>query len=459
MDKENELIDKLAMLVAEAGGVAYFVGGRVRDQLFFVENKDIDIEVHGIEPNRLYEILEGVGSPITIGKSFGVYSLRGTNIDIAMPRVERAIGSGHRDFEVFIDPTIGTYRAAKRRDYTINSLMQNILTGELVDHFGGREDIRNRVLRHVDDESFAEDPLRVLRGAQFASRFELEIAPETLELCKEIDLSALSRERVEGELRKALLKGTRPSIFFESLKEMNQLDYWFPELEKLIGLEQDPIFHPEGDVWVHTMEVIDRAAKMRSVVSNPYAFMLLSLTHDLGKIVTTEFIKGRWHAYGHETKGIPLIDAFLHRIIGDKAIIRYVKNMVPLHMRPNMLAYNKSAVKVTNRLFDEATSPIDLIYFAMADKPVVSGDDPYEGDTEFLKERLAIYERTMTKPYVTGLDLINSGLAPGEYFNDALRYSHKLRLAGVDKDAALKQTLSYVRKNMFKDERRDKGKK
>jgi len=439
---------KIAELVKAAGGRVFYVGGFVRDKILGIENKDIDIEVHGISPEKLLDILSSLGHARMFGESFGVYSLDGYDIDIAMPRKEHATGRGHRDFEVSVDPFIGVINAARRRDFTVNALMEDVLTGEIIDSFGGISDLNNKILRHVDNESFSEDPLRVLRGAQFASRFQFAIHPSTLALCKSIDISTLSKERIEGELKKALLKGTKPSIFFNSLKEMGQLHTWFPELEKLIGLKQDKIYHPEGDVWTHTMEVIDRGAGYRDKVSNPYAFMLLCLTHDLGKIITTETIGERIHAYEHETKGLPIIEEFLHRITNEKEVISYVKNMVPLHMKPNMVAYSKSAVKTTNKMFDDAVSAKDLIYFSMSDKPVMSGADPFTGDSAFLFERLKKYEDTMAKPFVNGQDLINAGLTPSEYFSEALSYAHKLRLAGIDKDNALKQTLSYARKGI-----------
>ena len=260
------------------------------------------------------------------------------------------------------------------------------------------------------------------------------------------DLNSLSRERVEEELRKALLESDKPSVFFETLREKDQLDVWFPELKQLIGLEQDQVFHPEGDVWVHTMEVIDRAAGVRDKTSDPYAFMLLALTHDLGKIITTEVINGRIHAYEHETKGVPIVQAFVSRLTDDPGVLEYVSNMVPLHMRPNVAAYSKPAMKSTNRMFDAAKAPEDLIYFAMADKPVISGKDPFSGDSGFLFERLAAYEETMMKPHVTERDLTEAGLEPGEYFPELLEYAHKLRLAGIDKENAMKQVLAYARK-------------
>ena len=442
----SSIAEKIAESVKDAGGRTFYVGGFVRDRLLGTMSKDVDIEVHGIEPDRLYAILETLGEPFTFGRSFGVYALKGEDIDIAMPRRERATGRGHRDFEIEVDPFIGTCAAAKRRDFTINALMEDVLTGEIIDHFGGREDLSCGVIRHIDDASFVEDPLRVLRAAQFAARFGFTVDPSTIGLCRGIDLRALSRERVEEELKKALLKADKPSIFFETLRSMDQLDCWFPEMKPLIGLEQDPVFHPEGDVWTHTMEVVDRAAGYRDRAADPFRFMLLALTHDFGKAVTTEEKNGRIHAYGHETEGMPLINNFIKRITNEKDVIDYVDNMVPLHMRPNVSAYSRPALKSTNRMFDEACAPGDLVWFAAADRPVFAGADEFQGDTEFLLERLKAYEETMAKPYVAGRDLIEAGLEPSEDFAEILAYAHKLRLAGIEKESALKQTLAYARK-------------
>ena len=229
---DKKLSTSIAQAVAEAGGRAFLVGGIVRDRLLGIESKDIDIEVHGVEPQRLELILEKVAPRreegkksgcFTKGASFGVYGIYGSSIDIAMPRTEAATGRGHKDFEVFVDPFIGTGKAAERRDFTINAMMQDILSGEVLDEFGGKEDLEKGILRHITDDGFREDPLRVFRAAQFAARFNFRVAPETIKLCSSMDTGALSRERVMGELEKALLKAEKPSIFFEVLREMNQL--------------------------------------------------------------------------------------------------------------------------------------------------------------------------------------------------------------------------------------------
>lgn len=446
-DPAMEKAREIAWLVEKRGGRAFFVGGFVRDRLLNIENKDVDMEVHGIEAEELKEILCRIGRPLEYGASFGIMSIRGLDLDIAIPRKERATGNGHRDFLVEVDPFIGPEKAARRRDFTMNAMMEDVLTGEIMDFFGGREDLKKGIIRHVDPRTFPEDPLRVLRAAQFAARFSFSIAPETVDLCRTMDLSALSRERVEEELRKALVKGKEPSRFFQSLRQMGQLHCWFPELEQLIGLEQDPVFHPEGDVWNHTMEVIDRAAPFREEVSDPFAFMLLCLTHDLGKILTTEEIKGRIHAYRHETEGAPLIRDFLSRLVSEKKIRSYVMNMVPLHMKPNVAAKVHPALKSTNRLFDQALAPEDLIWFARADAPVRAGAEAFTGDPGFLMDRLDQYRQIMARPWFTGSDLMEKGLEPGADFGEFLAYAHKMRLAGVDRDSALKQTLAYARKS------------
>ena len=369
------------------------------------------------------------------------------DIDIAMPRKEECRGRGHRDFDVFVDPHIGTMGAARRRDFTVNAMMADVLSGEIIDHYGGRCDLENKIIRHVDEKSFAEDPLRVLRGCQFAARFEFEIAEETIALCRDMDISTLPRERIMGELEKAMLKAARPSIFFEQLRRMDQLSLWFPELEALIGLPQNEKYHMEGDVWVHTMMVLDQAAKLREYTADPLAFMMSALCHDFGKAVATEVVNGELHAYDHETKGLPIIENFLKRITGEVALRKYVLNMAELHMKPNMMAAQGSSVKSTNRMLDQSVDPEGLLCLAIADGLGKISPRPYVSHNDFFRERLSIYKEYMSRPQVSGRDLIDSGLMPDKSFSDYLAYAHKLHLAGVEKESALKQTLAYARSN------------
>ena len=223
----------LASKVKEKGGRAFYVGGYVRDLLLNIPNKDIDIEVHGIAEKDLVAILNEIGEVDYYGRSFGIYALRHEDIEVALPRSEKVLGTGHRDFEISVNPDMGYKNAALRRDFTINALMMDVLSHEILDYFNGTDDLNKGIIRHVNDASFVEDPLRVYRAAQFASRFGFKIDERTVELCKGIDTFVLSRERIEEELKKALLKAERAEIFFECLKEMNQKDVWFKRVNNL----------------------------------------------------------------------------------------------------------------------------------------------------------------------------------------------------------------------------------
>lgn len=445
-EKNMGMARRIAERVAAAGGRTFFVGGIVRDRLLGRENKDVDIEVHGVTPRRLEEILEQLGEVIQTGVSFGVFGLRSYDIDIAMPRKEKAVGRGHRDFAVFVDPFIGCERAALRRDFTINAMMEDVLTGEVLDFFGGRADLASGLIRHVSDATFQEDALRVLRAAQFAARFQFRIAEETAELSRGMPLEELAPERVLGELSKALLKADKPGIFFAEMRRMGQLSCWFPEAEALIGVPQSPVHHPEGDVWTHTMMVLDAAARFRDAAVYPLGFMLAALAHDFGKAVSTVIADGRIRAIGHEQTGVRIAKRFLGRISSAARLRTYVLNMVGLHMEPNMMAEAGSGVKATTRMFDRAVCPEDLLLLARADRLGRGGAEP-DGETEaFLQARYARYRELMALPFVRGRDLIEAGIRPGADFHEALGHAHKLRLAGVPKQEALAQTIAYIRK-------------
>ena len=445
-DKNQAMAHRVAEAAAEAGGRVYYVGGFVRDRLRGEESKDVDIEVHGIPAPQLEAMLDTLGARTEMGASFGIYGLKHYDLDIAMPRQEQATGRGHRDFAVFTDPFLGTEKAALRRDFTINAMMEDVLTGEIIDHFGGQGDLKRGIIRHVNDASFGEDPLRVLRAAQFAARFGFSVAEETVALCRTMDLSTLASERVMGELEKALLKAEKPSIFFEVLREMNQLEDWFPEVQALIGIPQEPRFHPEGDVWNHTMLVLDQAAALRAQAKGPLAFMLSALCHDFGKRDAIQVDNGRIRALGHEAAGLPIAEAFLSRITTEKKLHTYVRSMVELHMRPNILVGQQSGVKSYCRLFDQSVCPDDLLLLAKADALGCGTEKNYTPTEDVLRRMLEVYEARMSRPFVQGADLLEAGFQPGKDFSEALAYAHKLRLAGVEKEEALHQTIGFLSK-------------
>ena len=446
-EQDLQLSVEIARRVAESGGRAMYVGGMVRDALMGVACKDIDIEVYGLKPQALKALLSGLGRVMEMGASFGVYGLQHSAIDIAMPRRERCVGVKHTDFEVSVDPDMSFEDATMRRDLTINAMMRDVLTGELVDLWNGRRDLEKRIIRHVSDATFPEDALRVFRVAQFAARFEGAVAPETMALCRRMDVSGVSHERVFDEMNKALIKADRPSIFFRVLREMDHLKEFFPELESCVGVAQSPEHHPEGDVFEHTMLVLDCAASLRSRAQWPMAFMIAALLHDLGKSTATEVQPdGRITAYRHEVLGLPLCEAQLRRLTGQTKLIGYVKNMMLLHMRPNILAHAKSKKKKTRQLFDLSVCPEDLILLSRAD---ASGklDRPYDdADEAFLRERLEDYRRVLERPMVTGRDLIAAGLKPGPRFSDWLSRARLLHFSGIERDRVLDQVVREARR-------------
>lgn len=481
---------EIAQLIADHGGRAYFVGGFVRDQLrakvsrtahpletpnLLEEIVDLDVEVHNLLPDTLLAILSRFGTVDKIGKSFGIYTLHGYPIDFALPRKESCVGRGHRDFEVQIDPYLGLAKAAERRDFTANACLQDILTGEIVDPYGGFSDITDAQLRHVSDLHFAEDALRVLRAAQFASRFSWCVHPDTVKLCQKVDLNHLSKERIAGELNKALLKSDRPSIFFSTLREMGQLKPWFSEVADLIGVKQSAEHHAEGDVWTHTMFVLDQAAKLRHQAENPLVFMLAALLHDFGKFTKTTIKEGKIRSLGHEEDSVVLGERFLHRIYGTQARHKLILNHVANHMRPNTLARDRSSLLATNRLFDQSLSPHDLLLLAKADDcgrikasalledilpwQIRDSEETFDRnfyykeaylqkcaeDEAFLQERKTAYENLMKLPEVQGRDLMALGIRPSPLWKKILHFSHDLHLRGFAKAEVLLKTLDYAK--------------
>lgn len=453
---------KIAKKVKEVGGIAYFVGGYVRDSILDIPNKDIDIEIHGIKPEILKNILSELGDIQTIGNAFGIYNLKGYDLDIALPRKERCIGTGHKDFEVYVDPYIGTHAAARRRDFTINALMKNILTGEIVDEFNGLNDLKNHIIRHVDSSTFREDPLRVLRACQFAARFNFKIASETINLCKTMDLSTLPKERIAGELSKALLKADKPSVFFNSLYECEQTE-WFKEVYALKGIKQNSVYHPEGDVYMHTMSVLDQASDLFPAgIDNPdryLPFMLSALCHDFGKVNTTEINnKGQICTINHEITGIPIANNFLKRIYNNKSFTKYVDNMIEYHMKAHNCFDNRSRTRTTNLMFDKLLYPKDFILLVYADSIGHDLDnldnrqfnmflEKAMTESGFLTDRYLDYGKRISEPHITAEDLINIGLKPSPLFKIILDKAWDMHLKGIKKEHVLKQVADILTEN------------
>lgn len=425
----------IAQKAQSLGGRAYFVGGYVRDAALGVQSKDVDLEVYGLAPEALFALMGEFGEAYEKGAAFRVFGLKHSEIDVAMPRRESRTGAGHRDFAVAVDPFLPPQVAASRRDFTINAMMMDVLSGEILDFFGGRRDLQNHIIRHVSDASFADDALRAYRAAQFAARLEATVASETVALIRQMDVSALSRERVFDEMKKALLRAARPGDYFFWLRAFGLLP------QPLLALErtpQDPRFHPEGDVLTHTLQVLDRAAALRDRAAFPLYFMLAALCHDMGKPAVTAVRDGRIVAYRHEEEGAPIARAFLETLTDESALLRYVENMVLLHMRPNRLAQDRSRPKSTRRMFDAAACPEDLILLSMAD----AGNAEHE---PFLRERLEDYRAMLRSPMVTGRDLLAAGIPAGPHMSALLARARTLHFAGMRQELVLQTLLQEYR--------------
>ena len=226
-------IEQIALAIAAAGGESFFVGGCVRDRFFGVESKDIDIEIFGLSKESMEKVLSKFGQLTWAGDDFPVakMTLDGLDLDFSLPRKERKTGIGHNDFETSFDPFMPKKEAASRRDFTMNAIMENIVTGEILDFFGGILDIQRRVLRHVST-AFAEDALRVLRGFQFAARFGMTMAEETILMCKALmpEFKAITKERLFEEWSKFFQKGKQHHMGLDILMKTAWVDC-FPTLD------------------------------------------------------------------------------------------------------------------------------------------------------------------------------------------------------------------------------------
>jgi len=354
----------LAEAVGAAGGRALAVGGWVRDRLRRVASKDLDVEVFGLPQDRLVAVLTTLGRVEAVGQSFPVYKLTGLStgdIDVALPRRESKRGRGHKAFDVQGDPGMSIVEAARRRDFTINAIAWDPLTGSYEDPFDGRADLERRVLRAVDPSTFGDDSLRVLRAVQFAARFEFGLDEATTALCRAIPLDDLPAERVWGEIEKLLLQAARPSLGLALALDLGVVAARLPELLPLVGCQQEPEWHPEGDAWVHTLMVVDEAVAQSRDLDRPQrtAVMLGALCHDLGKPATTAFVDGRIRSPDHEQAGVEpalrLLDRLNVHSIGGYDVRGQVVGLVAHHLKPGMFhkagnvgdgAFRRLALKV-----------------------------------------------------------------------------------------------------------------
>jgi len=453
------IIQKIALALQHEHAKAIVVGGAVRDHFLKLPSKDYDIEVYGLESMDVLEaLLSTFGSVNLVGKSFGVlkFTHEGEVYDFSFPRLESKVGKGHRGFEVEVDGKLDFKTAAKRRDFTVNALGYDVIEKCFLDPFDAFYDIKENLLRHIDDETFIEDPLRVYRAVQFAARFNYTLADETFDLCKkmveECMLEELAKERVYEEWKKLLLKAHNPSRGFELMRELGILEKYFPELHTLVAVPQSPIWHPEGDVWIHTMMCVDVMAKLcRSGCLHPdnhnkqkLKFLFAMLCHDFGKAVSTTVDKeGNIRSIGHENTGLDLTKTFMYRLSNEHDFIESLLPLVLHHLKPSQFYANKAKAPAIRRLATKVNIEA-LVLVAKADflgrttKEAALG--VYEAGDWLLKKSRALNVSTKAlECLVQGRDLIALGFEPSPKFKEILDAVYTLQLDGTitTKDEAL----------------------
>lgn len=481
LEAANALANKIASMPADPDYPdteprTLIVGGFVRDAMLGLHPKDADMEVYGVSPERLEQLLEQLfpGRVNEVGRSFGVYKINigeGLDFDISIPRWESKTGPKHGDISVTGGPGMSVKEAARRRDFTMNALAGDALTGEIIDSFGGLDDLRAGVLRVTDAERFQDDPLRVYRAVQFAARLDLTVEPESLKLMQEMvergDLDHLSKERVSEEMKKLLLKAEKPSIGFECARELGIIQRDYPELDCLIGMEQEEEWHPEGDVWVHTMMVVDAAAKIIRQkergfdVNEKLQVMAGALCHDLGKPATTELEDGRIRSKGHEEAGEEptkqLLDHWSFGTDVERAAVAIARH----HLKPSEHAKALESGKLKEKQYANIIRklirrlhPVSWRVFLAASEAdsrgrATPGADtkPYKAGELFAKtvEELEL-DKEPTKPLIQGRDLIALGVKPGREMGAIIKKIEELRDEGVitTKEEALREAKKII---------------
>lgn len=433
------------------GGHAYLVGGSVRDWLLQKQLSDYDIEVHNLSIEKIQSILSQYGVVELVGSSFGVLKIHGLPVDWSIPRTD-SVG---RKPIVQLTPSLSIEQALQRRDLTINAMAIDLSSGDLIDPFGGQKDLEAHVLRAPDPVLFVQDPLRFYRVMQFIGRFSdthtLWWPDETLNtVCKTMQLTDLSRERVEQELAKLLIKGVRPSYGFRWVATLGRLTELFPELGTLHHVPQNPAWHPEGDVLEHTLQALDSMAwYFKTHTDHTYderlTLMYAILCHDFGKAITTEWIDERWRSIGHDRAGVPLAHAFLKRFTRNQHLLTMVPILVQHHMVPGIYIKN-NALPATYKLLAAEIAPHATLWHlaivAYADhrgRNSIGGAPLETSDSEvdqFVEKAQALGVLYGPEPaLLTGSDLLPF-VEPGPEIGTLLRKAYELQITRGIRDRA-----------------------
>jgi tRNA nucleotidyltransferase (CCA-adding enzyme) len=427
----RDVLRRIEHSLRRAGGRVWLVGGCVRDLVLGRQPKDLDIEVVGLQPGQVHALLTEHFSVQFVGKAFAVFKLHGLPVDLSIPsrlHTDDPSLSGLRQ----ADPDMPIDEALARRDFTINAMAWDPDTMELRDPFNGRRDLDARILRHASTR-FAEDPLRVLRGMQLAARFELTVAPETVALCRTLSQEHQPSERLWEEWKKLLLQGRKPSLGLQFLRDCGWL-LFYPELAALQGCPQDPLWHPEGDVWIHTLHCLDWfAAERTGSEQDDLAVGLGVLCHDFGKPATTREEYGRITSRGHESEGTDPTRRFLERLANQPDLIDEVVPLVLSHLRPRALYDAKASDSAVRRLAKQVHRIDRLVRVARADhagRPPKQFDGFPAGEWLLTKARQLTVDRQAPRPIVMGRHLLELGLQPGPDMGRLLDDCYEVQLDG-----------------------------
>lgn len=434
MLKSYPLIMPIVQSITECKGQAFLVGGAVRDLFLRRPIKDIDIEVHGVSLDQLEKVLKTFGPVSLVGKSFGVLKLHGLDVDWSLPRVDKA----GRKPEVIIDPTLTIEEAFRRRDLTINAMGIDLITHELVDPFGGLDDLHSKILRAPDTRLFVEDPLRLFRVMQFIGRFEMHPSGELNDICSTMDISGVSGERICAEFEKLLMQSAQPSLGIRWLRVINRLQEVLPEIYALIGVPQDPSLHPEGDVFEHTMQTVDAAAALEYQSEREKLIVTLgALCHDLGKIKTTAQIDGRWRSLGHAHEGVEIARRLLNRFVQKQDVIDSVVLLVRYHLSPFQLPNDHASPAAYKRLARKLAPLVTMTMLAQLALADYRGRNPQPGkplviqvellDVFMHNARTARVEMEPEAQVLHGRDLAGI-VEPGPLMGEFLREAYEIQV-------------------------------
>ncbi|HEX4069482.1 MAG TPA: HD domain-containing protein [Candidatus Babeliales bacterium] len=454
--QQYEKVYAIVHAIAQHKGRALLVGGAVRDMVMGRPVKDIDIEVYHLSEKQLEDILRQFGPVSLVGKAFGVLRIHGLDVDWSLPRAD----SPGRKPTVVIDPHMSVETAARRRDLTMNAMALDLMTDELIDPCHGLSDIKNKILRTPDARFFIQDPLRFYRVMQFIGRFEMQPDNELNTLCMQMDISHVSRERIEEEFKKLFLLSQRPSLGIRWLYTIGRLQDVLPELAATVGVEQNPQYHPEGDVFEHSMQAVDAAATIAHTYDNDFDKLVLlyaALCHDLGKVTTTREVDGVIKSIGHEKESKKLTRIMLKRITHNIDIMNAVSSLVLYHMTPLQFIANNAKLPAYKRLANKLAHNVNvlmLIDLCIADKRGRNGDgcEPLTcdfPDVELFREKVlqAGVATSTIEPILKGADLFDF-VQPGPYMGRLLLLAYEKQ---IDEDITDKSILKeYVRKIMKK---------